>query len=41
VVVHCFTGDGPSLQQYLRRGYNIGITGWICDERRGSTCGRW
>ena len=35
VVVHCFTGDGPTLQQYLRRGYNIGITGWICDERRG------
>jgi TatD DNase family protein len=35
VVVHCFTGDGATLQQYLRRGYNIGITGWICDERRG------
>jgi TatD DNase family protein len=35
VVVHCFTGDGPTLQQYLQRGYNIGITGWICDERRG------
>ncbi len=35
VVVHCFTGDGPTLQQYLRRGYNIGVTGWICDERRG------
>ena len=36
VIVHCFTGDGPSLQQYLRRGFNIGITGWICDERRGT-----
>ncbi|MBL9099589.1 MAG: TatD family hydrolase [Myxococcales bacterium] len=36
VVVHCFTGDAPTLQQYLRRGYNIGITGWICDERRGT-----
>ncbi|HEY0136990.1 MAG TPA: TatD family hydrolase, partial [Nannocystis sp.] len=35
VVVHCFTGDGATLRQYLRRGYNIGITGWICDERRG------
>ena len=35
VVVHCFTGDGETLRQYLRRGYNIGITGWICDERRG------
>lgn len=36
VIVHCFTGDAPSLQHYLRRGYNIGITGWICDERRGT-----
>lgn len=35
VVVHCFTGDEASLGLYLRRGYNIGITGWICDERRG------
>jgi TatD DNase family protein len=35
VVVHCFTGDEPTLREYLRRGYNIGITGWICDERRG------
>ena len=35
VVVHCFTGDEPTLRQYLRRGYNIGVTGWICDERRG------
>ncbi len=35
VVVHCFTGDGPTLRQYLRRGYNVGITGWVCDERRG------
>ena len=35
VVVHCFAGDDSTLRQYLRRGYNIGITGWICDERRG------
>jgi TatD DNase family protein len=35
VIVHCFTGDGATLQQYLRRGFYIGITGWICDERRG------
>ena len=35
VVVHCFTGDEATLRDYLRRGYNIGITGWICDERRG------
>ncbi|OZG73832.1 Mg-dependent DNase [Hahella sp. CCB-MM4] len=35
-VVHCFTGDKDSLRQYLDMGFCIGITGWVCDERRGS-----
>ncbi len=35
VVVHCFTGEEPALDAYLERGFHIGITGWICDERRG------
>lgn len=35
VVVHCFTGDRNSLFAYLDRDCYIGITGWICDERRG------
>jgi TatD DNase family protein len=34
-VVHCFTGQWVELQQYLEMGLFIGITGWICDERRG------
>lgn len=34
-VVHCFTGDGKTLEQYLSMGFSIGITGWICDDRRG------
>lgn len=34
-VIHCFTGDQQSLQQYIDMGLFIGITGWICDERRG------
>ena len=34
-VAHCFTGDGESLREYLALGLYIGITGWICDERRG------
>lgn len=34
-VAHCFTGDAESLRQYLAMGLYIGITGWICDERRG------
>lgn len=34
-VVHCFTGEREELVAYLDRGFFIGITGWICDERRG------
>lgn len=35
-VAHCFTGDKAELLAYLEMGLYIGITGWICDERRGS-----
>ena len=35
-VAHCFTGDGAQLACYLGLGLAIGITGWICDERRGA-----
>jgi TatD DNase family protein len=35
-VVHCFTGGEKELDAYLELGCYIGITGWICDERRGS-----
>ena len=34
-VVHCFTGNKETLQKLLNMGFYIGITGWICDERRG------
>jgi TatD DNase family protein len=34
-VVHCFTGTGDELEDYLAAGLYVGITGWICDERRG------
>ncbi len=36
VVVHCFTGSQPELHDYLDLDCHIGITGWICDERRGT-----
>jgi len=36
VVVHCFTGTRPELYEYLDLDCYIGITGWICDERRGT-----
>ena len=35
-VVHCFTGTGAELDACLERGLFIGITGWVCDERRGT-----
>jgi len=35
-VAHCFTGDEVQLERYLHMGLYIGITGWICDERRGA-----
>ncbi len=34
-VVHCFTDTGTALHDYLALDCHIGITGWICDERRG------
>ncbi len=35
-VVHCFT-DGPAvLADYLGEDVYVGVTGWICDERRGA-----
>ena len=34
-VAHCFTGEGESLREYIAMGLYIGVTGWICDERRG------
>ena len=34
-VLHCFTGGTRELDDCLEAGLSIGITGWICDERRG------
>src|ERR1700741_4597421 len=34
-VLHCFT-DGPrEAEDCLALGLSLGITGWVCDERRG------
>jgi len=35
-VVHCFTGSGHELEECLARDLFVGVTGWICDERRGA-----
>jgi TatD DNase family protein len=34
-VAHCFTGGAAELEDYLALGLYIGVTGWVCDERRG------
>ena len=34
-VIHCFTGDRDDLHAYFELDLHVGITGWICDERRG------
>jgi TatD DNase family protein len=36
-VAHCFTGGPAELGDYLQLGLCIGVTGWLCDERRGGT----
>jgi len=35
MLAHCFTGGKKELARYLDLGCYIGITGWLCDERRG------
>jgi len=35
-VAHCFTAGAGELEDYLGLGLSIGITGWLCDERRGA-----
>ncbi|HVB47179.1 MAG TPA: TatD family hydrolase [Burkholderiales bacterium] len=35
-VAHCFTGERDELRAYLELDLYVGITGWICDERRGA-----
>jgi len=35
-IVHCFTGTKQELDDYLNLNLNIGITGWICDEKRNT-----
>ena len=37
MVAHCFTGSKPELTQCIAADMYIGITGWLCDERRGQS----
>jgi TatD DNase family protein len=35
-VAHCFTGGVEELAAYVKLDLHIGVTGWVCDERRGA-----
>jgi TatD DNase family protein len=35
-VAHCFTGGRAELDAYLALDLHLGVTGWVCDERRGA-----
>ena len=35
-VTHCFTGTREALYGYLDLDMHIGITGWVCDDKRGA-----
>lgn len=37
MVTHCFTGNKEQLDGYLSLGCYIGITGWLCDTKRGKS----
>lgn len=34
-IAHCFTGTTSQMQAYLDLGLYIGVTGWVCDDKRG------
>ena len=36
-VAHCFTGTVEQATRYVEMGLYVGVTGWICDERRGQS----
>ena len=36
-IAHCFTGTEEQLKTYLGKNLYIGITGWLCDEKRGGS----
>jgi len=40
IVAHCFTGNIEEVNEYVLLDMHIGVTGWICDERRGQSLQR-
>lgn len=35
VVIHCFTDNKKALFDYIDEDFFIGVTGWVCDPKRG------
>jgi len=35
VVIHCFTGSEEDLKDYVKNGFYIGITGFVCKDQHG------
>ena len=40
IVAHCFTGSVDEVNDYILLDMYVGVTGWICDERRGEALRR-
>ena len=36
-LLHCFTGTHEQMEAYIDLDLHLGITGWVCDERRGQS----
>jgi TatD DNase family protein len=36
-VIHCFTGGEDEVARYLDLDLHVGVTGWICDDRRATS----
>ena len=35
IIVHCFTGSGDECREYVRRGYHLSVSGYICKDGEG------
>jgi TatD DNase family protein len=40
VIVHCFTDGESEAQAYVERGFHLGITGWVADDKRAAALRR-
>jgi len=36
VVMHCFTGTAEQIKTYVKKGFYIGVTGFLCKDKHGA-----